>query len=83
MNKVIVNNALQGKDDYWNLITSTLSCYEVKEINSHGKVIKSLVDDDYFLVNDRWNIHVVGKIPNFKEQYNSFKRKYAYITFPV
>lgn len=31
------------------------------------------MNDDSFLVNDVWNIHEIGKIPNFEEQYN--KRK--------
>lgn len=31
------------------------------------------MNDNYFLVNDVWNVHEIGKIPNFEDQYN--KRK--------
>ncbi|WP_079708720.1 tyrosine-type recombinase/integrase [Paraliobacillus ryukyuensis] len=72
MDNIIQSNSIL-KSEYWDLITSTLSSYEVKEISNDGKVTKRVVNDDYFLVNDIWNIHEIGKIPNFEEQYN--KRK--------
>ncbi|WP_214808478.1 MULTISPECIES: tyrosine-type recombinase/integrase [unclassified Exiguobacterium] len=72
MDKIIPNNSIP-KSEYWDLITSTLSTYEVKDISNDGKVTRRVVNDDYFLVNDVWNIHEIGKIPNFEEQYN--KRK--------
>ncbi|WP_350338895.1 hypothetical protein [Paenibacillus sp. UMB7766-LJ446] len=72
MDKIIPNNSTP-KSEYWDLITSTLSTYEVKDISNDGKVTRRVVDDNYFLVNDIWNIHDIGKIPNFEEQYN--KRK--------
>ncbi|WP_319005803.1 transposase [Metabacillus niabensis] len=72
MDKIIPNNSIL-KSEYWDLITSTLSTYEVKDISNDGKVTRRIVNDDYFLVNDVWNIHEIGKSPNFEEQYN--KRK--------
>lgn len=72
MDKIIANNLLP-QSDYWELITSTLSSYEVKIISSDGKVQTRLVDNDYFLVNDVWNLNDIGQIPNFKEQFNIYK----------
>ncbi|MFJ6414538.1 hypothetical protein ACIQLG_17300 [Terribacillus saccharophilus] len=72
MDKIIPNNLIP-KSEYWDLIASTLSTYEVKDISNGGKVTRRIVNDDYFSVNNIWNIHELGKIPNFEEQYN--KRK--------
>jgi len=73
----LLDNIMQSnsifKSEYWDLITSTLSSYEIKEISDDGKVTKRVVNDDYFLVNDVWNIHEIGKIPNFEDQYNERK----------
>ncbi|WOA55333.1 tyrosine-type recombinase/integrase [Bacillus mycoides] len=72
MNKYTANNVLP-QNEYWDLITSTLSSYEVKEILRDGKVETYKTEDDYFLVNDVWDIHIVGQIPNFAEQYEKYK----------
>ncbi|PEC48921.1 tyrosine-type recombinase/integrase [Bacillus sp. AFS096315] len=72
MNKIITNNSFP-QSDYWDLIRSTLSSYEVKNISSDGKVQKRLVEDDFFLVNDVWNVNDIGKITNFMEQFNKYK----------
>jgi integrase len=61
------------KSEYWDLITSTLSSYEVKIISSDGKVQTRLVEDDYFLVNDVWNVNDIGQIPNFEQQFKRYK----------
>ena len=80
MDKIRANNSLP-QSDYWNLITSTLSSYEVKIISSDGKVQTRLVDDDSFLVNDVWNVNDIGQIPNFEEQYNKYKRTRKNVSF--
>ncbi|WP_002149243.1 tyrosine-type recombinase/integrase [Bacillus cereus] len=80
MNKYTANNVLP-QNEYWGLITSTLSSYEVKEILSDGKIETYKSEDDYFLVNDVWDIHIVGQIPNFAEQYEKYKSKKSNITF--
>ncbi|MFE4525172.1 tyrosine-type recombinase/integrase [Cytobacillus firmus] len=72
MNKIISNKSIP-KSEYGDYINSTLSSYEVKEISNDGKVTRRVVNDDYFLVNDVWNINDIGKIPNFEEEYK--KRK--------
>ncbi|MFD6510385.1 transposase [Bacillus sp. NPDC060175] len=72
MNKYTANNVLP-QNEYWDLITSTLSSYEVKEILSDGKVETYKTEDDYFLVNDVWERHTIGQIPNFAEQYEKYK----------
>ncbi|SDX73427.1 MULTISPECIES: tyrosine-type recombinase/integrase [Bacillaceae] len=67
MDKIIPSNSIPNKSEYWDLIASTLSSYEVKEISDNGKVARRVVNDDYFLVNDVWNIHEIAKVPNFKD----------------
>jgi len=71
LDKIIAKSAIP-KSEYWDLITSNLSSYEVKEIDNHGKVKRRLVEDDYFLVNNVWNIDVIGQIPNFHDAYNHY-----------
>lgn len=72
MDKIIASNIIP-KSEYWDLITSTLSSYEVKDISLDGKVKIRIVKDDYFLVNDVWNINDIGQIPNFIEPYSKYK----------
>ncbi|MFE4038759.1 tyrosine-type recombinase/integrase [Priestia sp. YIM B13489] len=72
MDKITTGNSIP-KGEYWNLITFTLSSYEVKNISDNGKIRRKLVEDDYFLVNDVWDINKIGKIPNFEEQFNKYK----------
>lgn len=82
MDKIIANNSLP-QSEYWNLITSTLSSYEVKDVSSDGTVKRRLVKDDYFLVNDVWNVNDIGQIPNFKEQFNKCKGTTKNIKFCI
>ncbi len=82
MDKIIVNNSIP-KNEYWNLITSTLSSYEVKDISSDGKVTRRVVKDDYFLVNDVWKVNDIGQISNFEEQFNKYKIKSDTIKFCI
>lgn len=80
MNKHTAGNALP-QNEYWDLINSTLSSYEVKEILDDGKVKTYNAEDDYFLVNDVWEVDTVGQIPNFAEQYKAYKGTGKKITF--
>ncbi|MGK0537168.1 tyrosine-type recombinase/integrase, partial [Bacillus sp. 'calajunan'] len=72
MNKYTANNVLP-QNEYWDVITSTLSSYEAKEILDDGNVKTYKGEDNYFLVNDVWELHTVGQIPNFAEQYEKNK----------
>lgn len=81
MKKYTISNSLP-QNEYWELITSTLSSYEAKEILSDGNVKAYRVEDDYFLVNDVWEVDIVGQIPNFTEQYKEYKRTGKNIKFP-
>lgn len=81
MNKYTASNSLP-RNEYWDFITSTLSSYEAKEISRDGKVKTYKVEDDYFLVNDVWDINVVGQIPDFAEEYNEYKGTGKKIIFP-
>ncbi|WP_404900617.1 tyrosine-type recombinase/integrase [Priestia filamentosa] len=80
MKKIIESNSIP-QSEYWDLITSTLSSYEVKDISNDGTVKRRTVKDDYFLVNDIWNVNDIGRIPNFKEQYEAYKRTGKYLKF--
>ncbi|ETT76658.1 tyrosine-type recombinase/integrase [Bacillus mycoides] len=72
MKKNIANHLIP-QSEYWDLITSTLASYEVKEIFNDGTVKRRLVKDDYFLINDIWNVNDIGQIPSFEEHFNKYK----------
>lgn len=74
MKKNIANHLIP-QSEYWDLITSTLDSYEVKEISSDGTVKIKLVKDDYFFINDIWNVNDIGQIPSFQERFNKYKHK--------
>ncbi|CAM4118343.1 tyrosine-type recombinase/integrase [Bacillus albus] len=80
MKKNIANHLIP-QSEYWDLITSTLASYEVKEISNDGTVKRRLVKDDYFLINDIWNVNDIAQIPNFKERFNKFKGKTTQLKF--
>ena len=82
MDKIKASNSIP-KSEYWDLITSTLSSYEVKDISSDGTVKRRLVQNDYFLTNDVWNVNVIGQIPNFQEQFNKYKGTNKNIKFSI
>lgn len=69
------------RGEYWNLIISSLSSYEVKDIADDGIVTRRRVKDDYFLVNDVWNVEVIGEIPDFKQHYKNYKGTNRNIAF--
>lgn len=71
--KNLVANNTHPKDEYWNRLTFNLSSYEVKDFSIDGRVVTKRVKDDYFLINDIWNVHDVGQITNFQEQFQSYK----------
>ncbi|WP_050613319.1 tyrosine-type recombinase/integrase [Bacillus testis] len=80
MNKYTASNSLP-QNEYWDLITSTLSSYEVKETLGDGKIKTYKAEDDYFLVNDVWEVDTVGQIPNFTESYKEYKGTRKKIVF--
>ncbi|MEV5113041.1 tyrosine-type recombinase/integrase [Peribacillus frigoritolerans] len=82
MDKIIASKSTP-KSEYWDLITSTLSSYEVKDISPDGKVTRRVVNDDYFLVNDAWNVSDIGQIPNFKEQFKKYKGTRKNVKFSI
>ncbi|MCP1122882.1 tyrosine-type recombinase/integrase [Bacillus sp. 3103sda1] len=51
-----------------------LSTYPEKTVHENGSVLIEQVNNPYFLVNDKWNVNVVGEIKQFEEvvaHYNS------------
>ncbi|SMQ77500.1 Site-specific recombinase XerD [Bacillus sp. OV166] len=81
--KNIMKNYTLPKSQYWDLITSTLSSYEVTEVSNDGKVKRSIVNDDYFLVNDIWNVNDIGEIPNFQEGLEKYKGTNQNLRFKI
>jgi integrase len=61
LKKNIANNPL-SQNEYRNFIASTLSSYEVKDLCIDGKVKRRIVNNDYFLVNDTWNINTIREM---------------------
>ncbi|MFJ8088980.1 tyrosine-type recombinase/integrase [Lysinibacillus sp. NPDC095746] len=80
MNKYTERNSLP-QNEYWDLITSTLSSYEAREVLGDGKLKTYKAENDYFLVNDIWKVDTVGQIPNFAELYKEYKNAGRKITF--
>ncbi|HHT7191116.1 TPA: tyrosine-type recombinase/integrase [Bacillus cereus] len=80
MKKNIVNHLIP-QSEYWDLITSTLASYEVKEISNDGTVKRRLVKDNYFLINDIWNVNDISQIPNFEERFKKFKGRTTQLNF--
>lgn len=76
-----MNNNPIKQSVYWDLIKSTLSSYEVKEISPDGKVKRILVEDDYFLVNNVWNLDEIGRMPTFEEKYKNYKDRTKKLKF--
>ncbi|ABO68759.1 tyrosine-type recombinase/integrase [Geobacillus thermodenitrificans] len=60
-----------------------LSTYTEKIIHEDGSVTTNVVQNPYFLVNDTWNVNVIGTIPNFKEQFSNYKQRAKNIRFEV
>ncbi|MGG3809453.1 transposase, partial [Geobacillus thermodenitrificans] len=60
-----------------------LSTYTEKIIHEDGSVTINVVSNSYFLVNDTWNINVIGAISNFKEQFSNYKYSNKNIRFEV
>lgn len=60
-----------------------LSTYTEKIIHEDGSVTTNVVQNPYFLVNDTWNINVIGAIPNFREQFSNYKYSAKNIRFEV
>jgi integrase len=60
-----------------------LSTYTEKIIHEDGSVTTNVVQNPYFLVNDTWNVNVIGTIPNFKEQFLNYKATNKNIRFEV
>jgi integrase len=60
-----------------------LSTYTEKIVHEDGSVTTNVVQNPYFLVNDTWNVNVIGTIPNFKEQFLNYKYSAKNIRFEV
>ncbi len=54
-------------------IKEELSSFVDVKINKDGSLTKQMIMNDYFLVNDKWNLDFIGSINNFKNQYANYK----------
>jgi hypothetical protein len=48
-------------------LKNILSIFPEKTIHEDGSVTIAQVNNPYFLVNDKWNIHFIGEIKQFEE----------------
>ncbi len=62
-------------------IKEELSSFVDVKINKDGSLTKQMIMNDYFLVNDKWNLDFIGSINNFKNQYANYKGKYKNLSF--
>jgi integrase len=69
--------------DFHERLQQELSTYTEKIIREDGSVTTNVVQNPYFLVNDTWNVNVIGNIPNFKEQFLNYKANKKNIRFEV
>jgi integrase len=60
-----------------------LSTYTEKIIHEDGSITTNVMRNPYFLVNDTWNINVIGAISNFKEQFLNYKYSNKNVRFEV
>lgn len=60
-----------------------LSTYTEKIVHEDGSITTNVVQNPYFLVNDTWNVNVIGTIPNFKKQFLNYKATNKNIQFEV
>ena len=73
-----IENYLIPQSEYWDLITSTLISYEVKEISSDGTLRRKLVKDNYFSINDIWNVNEIGQILTLKNALRNIRGQEKY-----
>lgn len=62
-------------------LENELSTYFEKTIHEDGSVSVEQVSNPYFLVNDKWNIKVIGEIKQFKETVENYKYSNQNIPF--
>lgn len=70
-------------DEFHERLRRELSTYTEKIINEDGSVTTNIVQNPYFLVNDTWNINIVGNIPNFKKHFLEYTRGRKNIQFAI
>lgn len=59
----------QNGSDYFENIKKELSSYTEKKIKNDATVEVKIINDNYFLTNDVWNIDKINEIDQFKDQY--------------
>ncbi|MBT2618970.1 MULTISPECIES: hypothetical protein [unclassified Bacillus (in: firmicutes)] len=53
-------------------LKNILSIFPEKTIHEDGSVTVAQVNNPYFLVNDKWNIHFIGEIKQFEELVSNY-----------
>jgi len=81
MNNVLQTLGYDNPSSFKDKITTTLSVYTEKIIESNGVVKYHTVNNDYFLKNDTWRMDFFGSIPQFKKQVDNYKFSSKNITF--
>ena len=83
----MINNVIDIRyndlENIRNTIEKTLSSYIEKFVQDDGNVKYKEVNDKYFFENDSWNVSIVGKIEQFKEEYSKYNQKRQNIVFSL
>ena len=83
----MINNVIDIRcndlDNIRSTIEKTLSSYIEKFVQDDGNVKYKEVNDKYFFENDSWNVSIVGKIEQFKEEYSKYNQKRQNIVFSL
>ena len=83
----MINNVIDIRcndlDNIRSTIEKTLTSYIEKFVQDDGNVKYKEVNDKYFFENDSWNVSIVGKIEQFKEEYSKYNQKRQNIVFSL
>lgn len=83
----MINNVIDIRyndlENIRNTIEKTLSSYIEKFVQDDGNVKYKEVNDKYFFESDSWNVSIVGKIEQFKEEYSKYNQKRQNIVFSL
>lgn len=73
----------QAKSTLHHQMEKELSTYKERWIDENGNAHERAINNQYFLINDVWNIHFLGAIENFREGIlkRNFNRQNIYFLF--
>ncbi|PER93733.1 transposase [Bacillus sp. AFS059628] len=79
----IQQNHIHDELGFHEQLQQELSTYTEKNIHEDGKVTNNIVQNPYFLVNNTWNVNVIGMIPNFIKQFLNYTHTNKNLKFEI